>query len=132
MYAYPDLKYDIIYLHGIWLLVRTIAHDLHASVVVASYIIHNNTFTKSSDILNKNSLAVKKCEANQKQDYKRPKHLISRKAKKTKLCIPTSWPSLISDVLFVYNFASDWPRTFLQPGCFCLGNNYIKQINYGT
>ena len=33
----------------------------------------------------------------------------------------SSWPSaLISDVLVAYNFASDWPRTFLQPGCFCL------------
>ena len=41
-----------------WLLV--IAHDLHASVVVDSY--HDNThaLTKSSDMLNKNSLAVKK------------------------------------------------------------------------
>ena len=27
--------YGIIYLHGIWFLVRTIAHDLHASVLVA-------------------------------------------------------------------------------------------------
>ena len=37
-------------------------------------------------MLNKNSLAVKKCEANQKQhcsySYKRPKSLISGKAKK--------------------------------------------------
>ena len=24
----------------------------------------------------------------------------------------SSWPSLISDVLVAYNFASDWPRTF--------------------
>ena len=32
-----DLEYDITYMHGIWLLVRTIVHDLHASVVVASY-----------------------------------------------------------------------------------------------
>ena len=72
-----------------WLLV--IAHDLHASVVVVvdSYTLHNtHALTKSSDMLNKNSLAVKKGEANQKQSYKRPKHLISRKAKKTKLCIP--------------------------------------------
>ena len=44
--------------------------------------------TKSSDMLNKNSLAVKKCEANQKQhcsySYKQPiaKPLISGKAKK--------------------------------------------------
>ena len=30
LYAHPDLKYDITYLHGIWLLVRTIAYDLHA------------------------------------------------------------------------------------------------------
>ena len=59
----------------------SIVHDLHASVVVASYTLRIYTLTKSSDILNKNSLAVKKCEANQKQGYKQPKHLISRKAK---------------------------------------------------
>ena len=88
LYVHPDLEYDITYLHGIWLLVRTIVHDLHASVVVASYTLCIYIFTKSSDILNKNSLAVKKCEANQKQGYKQPKHLISRKAKKTKLSIP--------------------------------------------
>ena len=41
-------------LHTYRLLVRTIAHDLHASVVVASYTLHLlYTFTKSSDILNK-------------------------------------------------------------------------------
>ena len=46
LYAHPDLEYDFTYLHGIWLLVRTmrtIAHDLHASVVVASYTLHNYT-----------------------------------------------------------------------------------------
>ena len=33
----------------------------------------------------------------------------------------TSWPYLISEFLVAYNLvASDWPRTFLQPGCFCL------------
>ena len=46
----------------------------------------NIILTKSSDMLNKNNLAVKKCEANQKQhcsySYKRPKSLISGKAKK--------------------------------------------------
>ena len=31
-----------------------------------------------------------------------------------------SWPSLISNILVAYNGASDWPRTFLHPGCFCL------------
>ena len=35
-----------------------------------------------------------------------------------------SWPYLISKILVTYNYsynaASDWPRTFLQPGCFCL------------
>ena len=42
-----------------WLLV--IAHDLHASVVVDSYTVHNtHALTKSSGMLNKNSLAVKK------------------------------------------------------------------------
>ena len=29
--------------------------------------------------------------------------------------IPTKF---VSDVLVIYNFASDWPRTFLQPGYF--------------
>ena len=34
----------------------------------------------------------------------------------------TSWPYLISEILVAYItvVASDWPRTFLQPGCFCL------------
>ena len=35
-----------------------------------------------------------------------------------------SWPYLISKILVAYNYscnaASDWPHTFLQPGCFCL------------
>ena len=35
-----------------------------------------------------------------------------------------SWPYLISKILVAYNYsynaAPDWPRTFLQPGCFCL------------
>ena len=30
----------------------------------------------------------------------------------------TSWPYLISEFLVAYN--SDWLRTFIQPGCFCL------------
>ena len=30
-----------------------------------------------------------------------------------------SWPPLISNILVDYNLASDWPRTFLHPGCFC-------------
>ena len=77
--AHPDLEYNITYLHA-WYM---------ASCYMQWLAIHYiYTFTKSSDILNKNSLAVKKCEANQKQDYKRPKYLISRKAKKTKLYIP--------------------------------------------
>ena len=25
----------------------------------------------------------------------------------------------------IYNAGSDWPRTFLQPGCFCLGLVYV-------
>ena len=34
----------------------------------------------------------------------------------------TSWPYLISEFLVAYItiVASDWPRTFLQPGYFCL------------
>ena len=40
----------------------------------------------------------------------------------------SSWPYLISKVWVTYNHsnnaASDWPRTFLQPGCFCLGCDY--------
>ena len=42
-------------------------------------------FTKSSDMLNKNTLGAKKCEANQKQHASRqarPKALISAEAKK--------------------------------------------------
>ena len=39
-----------------------------------------------------------------------------------------SWPYLISKILvafnYSYNAASDWPRTFLQPGCFCLAYTY--------
>ena len=51
MYAHPDLECDITYLHGIWFLVRTmrtIAHDLHESVVVAigSYTLHIHTYKK--------------------------------------------------------------------------------------
>ena len=39
-------------------------------------------------MLNKNSLAVKKCEANQKLNgYKRPKPLISSKAKKLNILL---------------------------------------------
>ena len=41
------------------------------------------TIYKSSDMLNKNILGIKKCEANQQQQcYKQPKTLISSKAKK--------------------------------------------------
>ena len=33
----------------------------------------------------------------------------------------TSWPYLISEFwLLITIVASDWPRTFLQPDCFCL------------
>ena len=35
----------------------------------------------------------------------------------------TSWPYLISEFLVAYDItivASDWPRTFLHPRCFCL------------
>ena len=38
-------------------------------------------FTKSSDMLNKNTLGVKMCEANKKQPY--PKAVISAEAKKS-------------------------------------------------
>ena len=35
-----------------------------------------------------------------------------------------SYPHLISKILVAYNYhynaASDWPCTFLQPGCLCL------------
>ena len=41
----------------------------------------------------------------------------------------SSWSYLISKVLVTYNHsynaASDWPCTFLQPGCFCLGYMYM-------
>ena len=38
----------------------------------------------------------------------------------------TSWPYLISEFLVAYItiVASDWPRTFLHPRCFCLAYNY--------
>ena len=48
------VSHYIFNLSGIWFLVRTIAHDLHASVVAASYV-----YYKRSAILSKNSLAVK-------------------------------------------------------------------------
>ena len=34
----------------------------------------------------------------------------------------TSWPYLISEFMVAYItiVASDWPRTFLHPRCFCL------------
>ena len=40
----------------------------------------------------------------------------------------TSWPYLISEFLVAYItiVASDWPLTFLQPGCFCLAYTYIR------
>ena len=43
----------------------------------------------------------------------------------------TSWPYLISEVLLITIVDSDWPRTFLQPGCFCLALNYqnIEQLS---
>ena len=44
----------------------------------------------------------------------------------------TSWPYLISEFLAIV--ASDWPRTFLQPGCFCLAllftSNYPNSIHF--
>ena len=38
----------------------------------------------------------------------------------------TSWPYLISEFLVAYItiVASDWPRTFLHPRCFCLALCY--------
>ena len=42
---------------------------------------HSDIFTKSSDMLNKNTLGVKKCEANKK--HVQPKSLISAEAKKS-------------------------------------------------
>ena len=40
----------------------------------------------------------------------------------------TSWPYLISEFLVAYItiVASDWPRTFLHPRCFCLAYNDQK------
>ena len=38
----------------------------------------------------------------------------------------TSWPQLISKLLVTsacLHAASDWPRTFLHPRCFCLACN---------
>ena len=43
----------------------------------------------------------------------------------------TSWPYLISEFLVTYItiVASDWPRTFLHPRCFCLAYIYIHVAN---
>ena len=30
-------------------------------------------------------------------------------------------PKILVAYNYSYNAASDWPRTFSQPGCFCLG-----------
>ena len=40
----------------------------------------------------------------------------------------TSWPYLISEFLVAYItiVASDWPRTFLHPRCFCLAYIYTN------
>ena len=40
----------------------------------------------------------------------------------------TSWPYLISEFLVAYItiVASDWPRTFLHPRCFCLAYKLLK------
>ncbi len=49
----------------------------------------------------------------------------------------TSWPYLISEFLVanITIVASDWPRTFLQPGCFCLAYKHThntKHKSYGN
>ena len=42
----------------------------------------------------------------------------------------TSWPYLISEFLVAYItiVASDWPRTFLYPRCFCLALDLPKAV----
>ena len=42
----------------------------------------------------------------------------------------TSWPYLISEFLVAYitTVASDWPRTFLHPRCFCLAYIYTHIV----
>ena len=42
----------------------------------------------------------------------------------------TSWLQLISKLLiiYIYNAVSDWPRTFLHPGCFCLAYHYFLEV----
>ena len=42
----------------------------------------------------------------------------------------TSWPYLISEFLVAYNHcvASDWPCTFLQPGCFYLAFTFTIRV----
>ena len=41
----------------------------------------------------------------------------------------TSWPQLISEILVIHAclqyVASDWPRPFLHPRCFCLAYHYL-------
>ena len=43
----------------------------------------------------------------------------------------TSWPYLISEFLVAYItiVASDWPRTFLHPRCFCLALNLHAAVS---
>ena len=44
----------------------------------------------------------------------------------------TSWLQLISEFLVampVSNVASDWPRTFLHPRCFCLASLLTKALS---
>ena len=44
----------------------------------------------------------------------------------------TSWPYLISEFLVAYItiVASDWPRTFLHPRCFCLASRFTDETTY--
>ena len=48
----------------------------------------------------------------------------------------TSWPQLISKFWLhipICNAASDWPRTFLHPGCFCmLGRRKLLKVRGAT
>ena len=61
-----------------------------------------NTFLQK-DPPNRKQRSCKRCEVNQRQSYKRLKHLISRKAKKTKLFIQQAMSRTLSDG-FLFHF----------------------------
>ena len=60
-------------------------HLFHQLLALLHYLLHQLAYSNQLMLRNKNTLGVKKGKANQKLSFKRPTHLISRKAKKSKL-----------------------------------------------